>query len=205
MTFLQLSEHARIWPIFTVQDCAKWFPDSRRKAILLNLTRYTASGLLIRLRRGLYLLNREPYPDPFVIASRLDSSAVVSMETVLHRFGMIPEIPFTTTSVTPVITARYHPSIGGSFIFRHIKPLLLFGFDVEKHDPYSVKIAHPEKALLDLFWFHRFERDVPAYCDGLRLDIPNDFSWKNFNMYAKLFASTQITEFAQYIKKHYSS
>lgn len=205
MTFLQLSERARTWPIFTVQDCAKWFPDARRKALLLSLTRYTASGLLIRLRRGLYLLNREPYPDSFAIASRLDSSAIVSMETVLHRFGMIPEIPFTTTSVTPVITARYHPPVGGLFVFRHIKPILLFGFNIEERAPYNIKIAHPEKALLDLCWFHRFERDIPAYCSELRLDIPDNFSWKNFYAYAKIFANRQITEFAQYIKKHYSS
>ncbi|MBI2645311.1 type IV toxin-antitoxin system AbiEi family antitoxin domain-containing protein [Candidatus Uhrbacteria bacterium] len=204
MTFLQLNEYARTWPIFTVQDCVKWFPSARRKAILLNLTRYTASGLLVRLRRGLYLLNREPYPDSFVIASRLDPSAIISVETVLHRAGMIPEIPFATTSVTPAITARYHPSVGGSFVFRHIKPPLLFGFSVERYASYSVKIAHPEKALLDLFWFHRFERDIAAYCNELRIDIPVNFSWKNFYAYTELFASTQVTKFAQYMKKHYS-
>lgn len=204
MTFLQLSDQARNWPLFTVQDCVKWFPSVRRQAILLNLTRHTAAGLLIRLRRGLYLLNREPYPDSFGIASRLDSSSVISMETVLHRAGMIPEIPFATTAVTPVITARYHPSVGGLFVFRHIKPTLLFGFQVEEYKPYSVKVARPEKALLDLFWFHRFERDIAAYCDELRLDIPSDFSWKDFRAYAKLFGYTQMIEFSRAIEKRYS-
>ncbi len=204
MTYFQLSERAQMWPIFTVQDCAKWFPDARRQALLLSLTRYTARGLLIRLRRGLYLFNKSPYPDPFIIASRLDPKSVISMETVLHRAGMIPEIPFATTSVTPVITARYKPSIGGLFLFRHLKPELFFGFQIQEYSPYSIKIAQPEKALLDLFWFHRFEKDVAAYCSELRLDIPSNFSWKNFHEYAKLFHFKQVIEFAQHIERLYS-
>lgn len=204
MTTLQLIEKARTWPIFSFQDCAKWFPDDRRSALALGLSRYTASKLILRLRRGLYLLNQEPYPDALVMASRLDPSAVISTETVLHRAGMIPEIPFATTSVTPVVTARYRPAVGGTFIFRHIKPELLFGFQVEQRSPYSVKIATQEKALLDLLWFHRFERDCDAYIDELRLDIPSSFSWKDFEVYSRLFAHKKISEFSHVIQRRYS-
>ncbi|MBI4272394.1 type IV toxin-antitoxin system AbiEi family antitoxin domain-containing protein [Candidatus Uhrbacteria bacterium] len=187
MTLLSLMDRARSWPIFSVQDCAKWFPSDRRSAILLGLNRYVASGHIFRLRRGLYLLNQKPYPDTFSMCSRLDPLAVMSTESVLHHTGMIPEIPFATTAVTPAITARYQPQEGGLFIFRHVKPELLFGFEIEKRFPYSVRIARPEKALLDLLWFHRFEHDPDSYLAELRLEIPDHFSWKRFKEYAHLF------------------
>lgn len=204
MKMLELIVFAHSWPIFTVQDCAKWFPNTKRAAILLALTRGVASGLLIRLRRGLYLLNQEPYPDPFAIASRLDPLGVVSMETVLHRFGMIPEVSFSTTLVTPAGTARYHTAIGGSFHIRHIKKELLFGYELEPHSPYSVRVATPEKALLDLLWFHRFERDQAAYLSELRLDIPKEFSWRTFRAFAQLFAHKQMSEFSKSVIKNYA-
>ncbi len=196
-------EHARSWPIFSVQDCAKWFPSDRRSAILLGLNRYTASGHILRLRRGLYLINQKPYPDTFSIASRLDSLAVLSTESVLHNAGMIPEIPFSITAVTPVVTAQYHPSVGGLFIFRHIKPELFFGFEIEEHFPYSVRIAHPEKALLDLLWFHRFEDDPDSYLTELRLEIPDHFSWKRYKQYARLFG-TALAPLSNSVVRHYS-
>lgn len=204
MKTLELLAFARSWPIFTVQDCAKWFPNTKRTAILLALTRGVASGLIIRLRRGLYLVNQKPYPDPFAIASRLDPLAVVSIETVLHRFGMIPEIPFATTLITPAGTARYQAVSGGSFHFRHIKKELLFGYELENHSPYSVRVATPEKALLDFLWFHRFERDQAAYLSELRLDIPKEFSWKTFRSFAQLFAHKHMSEFAKTVIKNYS-
>ncbi len=203
MTLLSLMEYARSWPIFSVQDCAKWFPSDRRSAILLGLNRYAASGHILRLRRGLYLINQKPYPDTFSIASRLDFLAVLSTESVLHNAGMIPEIPFSTTAVTQAITARYQPPIGGLFIFRHIKPELLFGFEIEEHSPYSVRIARPEKALLDLFWFHRFESDPASYLRELRLEIPANFSWKRYKEYARLFGRA-LDPFSNSVVRYYS-
>ena len=203
MNSLKIITNARAWPIFSVQDCAKWFPDTRRSAILLGLNRYTASGLLIRLRRGLYLINQEPYPDSSVLASRLDTSAIVSLETVLHRSGMIPEVPFATTLVTPAMTAQYHPAVGGAFHFRHMKKELFFGFSIEHHSPYAVRVATPEKALLDLLWFHRFQRDRQAYIEGLRLDIPSTFSWKNFRLYAKLFNNRHLSELSKVVAHNF--
>lgn len=204
MKSLELIARARKWPIFSVQDCAKWFPAMNRAALLLGLNRYTASGIIMRLRRGLYLLNQEPYPDSFALASRLDTSATVSLETIMNRSGMIPDVPFGMTLVTPTITARYSPPIGGAFHFRHIKKELLFGFTVEQHAPYAVRVATAEKALLDLLWFHRFERDHASYLHELRLEIPASFSWKNFSAYTKLFHNKELLTFSRVVLKNFS-
>lgn len=201
MTLNSLIERARTLPVFSLQDCQKWFPESSRKALILQLWRFVERGRITRLKRGLFLYH-DPLArlDPRIIASRLDPRAVVSLETALHDAGMTPEIPFAVTCVTPGRTARYHYKRLGTFIFHHMKPLLFFGWSVQKLPPYPVKVARPEKALLDLFWFHRFENDPEAYVEGLRLSIPQNFSHRLLAGYAKPYKNVKVTEMVRRVK-----
>ncbi|MDO8505314.1 MAG: hypothetical protein Q7S48_01920 [bacterium] len=192
MTIVQLLERAGRHPIFTLEDCRKWFPQSARATIIVQLSHHVAHGHFLRLKPGLFLLNREPFPDPRVIASRLDSGSIISIETVLRESNMIPEIPFATTAVTSGKTSRYTIPGLGTFLFRHIKSSLVFGWTTQSFPPYSVRIATPEKALLDLLWFHRFERDLPGYLHELRLTIPPTFSWKRFREYDSAYNIPQF-------------
>lgn len=201
MKFKELAKKARNWPIFSIEDCQKWFPATGRRTLIFQLSSYVKQGDLLRLKRGVYLLNQQPFPHPFAIASRLDPQAIISLEAILNRTGIIPDIPFATTAVTPgrTATVRLRNSTQ-QFIFRHIKPTLIFGFKLEEYPPYTARVAEPEKALLDLLWFHRFERDGAAYIHELRLTIPKGFSWKRFEHYAKQFHHRQITRLAKIIR-----
>lgn len=180
MTIIELLERAGRHPIFSLEDCRKWFPQSARATIIVQLSHHVTRGHFLRLKPGLFLLNREPFPDPRVIASRLNPEAVISLETVLSEHGIMPEVPFATVAVTSGKTARYTIPHLGTFLFRRILPSLLFGWTTQSFPPYSVRVATPEKALLDLLWFHRFERDLPDYLHELRLTIPPTFSWMRF-------------------------
>ncbi len=197
MTIVRLIERAQNYPIFTLGDCCKWFPQSARATVIVQLSHHVARGHFLRLKPGVFLLNREPFPDSRVIASRLNPEAVISLETVLHEAGMTPEVPFAITAVTSGKTARYKIPNMGTFLFRHIKPSLLFGWTARSFPPYSVRVATPEKALLDLLWFHRFERDLPAYLHELRLTIPPAFSWKRFREYGAAFRISQFQAVAR--------
>ncbi len=193
MTILSLLEQARQYPIFSLSDCQQWFPRSNRATMILQLSQYAKRGQVIRLKPGLFALNAQPLPHPRVIASRLDTQSVVSLETVLQQSGMIPEIPFALTAVTSTKTHRFQIPAVGTFLFRHIKPQLMFGWELQDHQPYSVRVARPEKALLDLFWFHRFEKDPHGYIRELRLSIPKNFSWEVLVEYSRHYPSPQFT------------
>ena len=71
-----------------------------------QLSRWTTSGKLYQLRRGLYAL-APPYqktdPHPFLIANRLVRASYVSLHAALAYYGLIPEHVPLVTSVT---TAR---------------------------------------------------------------------------------------------------
>mgnify|MGYP001560183325 CR=1 FL=1 len=203
MTTPQLLKKARAYPIFSLEDCHKWFPELSRPALYVRLTRSVAQHHVLRLKRGLYLLNEEPFPQPFAIASRLDPQAIISLETVLNRRGIIPDIPFAITAVTTQKTARYNIGRVGTFLFRHIHPALAFGFRLEMYSPYTARVAESEKALLDLFWFHRSDPDPQAYIDELRLSIGEKFSWTRFKRYTHAYRNIGLSRLAACVMKKY--
>lgn len=118
-----------------------------------QLSRWTRTGRLVQLRRGVYALAppfRKVEPHPFVVANRMVRGSYVSMESALAHHGLIPEHVPITTSVAAARPGRFATGLGG-FQFRHLKRELLFGYRlVEFPERQSAFVATPEKALLDL-------------------------------------------------------
>ena len=196
-----LLERARDYPIFTIEECRKWFPETTRGTMLLELSQFAKRGKITRVKRGLYMTLSGKGLEPPVIASRIDPLAVIGLESVLARAGIIPEVPFATVAVTTGKTRSFNIMNYGAIHFRHIKPALNFGWTTENFGRYVVRVASPEKALLDLFWYHRFERDPSGYIQELRLTIPKNFSWELFNRYAKIYDSEQIMNLAKILRE----
>ncbi len=136
-----------------------------------QLTRWTKSGQLYQLRRGLYAL-APPYqkvvPEPFLLANRLVRASYVSCQSALSYYGLIPEYVPVVTSVTTLRPGRWDTPLG-SFIFHHIKVDFLSGYRrLDVGNGQQAFVATPEKALLDLI--HLWPGgDSPAYLSELRL------------------------------------
>ncbi len=96
-----------------------------------QLSRWTASGRLYQLRRGLYTL-APPYqkikPHPFVVANHLVMGSYVSSQAALAYYGLIPEYTATVTSVTLARPARWNTPVG-RFEFHHLNPFSKFSVD----------------------------------------------------------------------------
>lgn len=200
MKLQPLLDQTQDFPVFGVEDCQKWFPRTSRAVLLVQLTHYVKRGYLLRLRRGLYLLRREPRPHPFVMAACLKPGSIISLESVLSEGGIIPETSLAVTAVTDGRNTRYAFPQAGAFIFRRLLPRLLFGWQLAQFPPYSVRVAFPEKALLDLLWFHQREQNPAAYVEGLRLSFPPSFSWPRFRRFAREFNSARLQELARVVE-----
>lgn len=198
-----LINQTRQYPIFGVEDCQKWFPGTSRGVLLVQLTQYVKNDYLTRLRRGLYILNSEPRPHPLAIAARLRADAVITAESVLSAEGIIPETSFSVTALTAGRSTRFLLPKIGAFIFRHVEPRLLFGWRLNQYPPYAARVADIEKALLDLLWFHRGEKDTPAYLSGLRLTLPNNFSWSKFRRLAGQFNDPRLQKMAKLLERRH--
>ncbi len=136
-----------------------------------QLSRWTASGKLYQLRRGLYSL-APPYqkvrPHPFLVANQLHAGSYVSLQSALAFYGMIPEYVPVTTSVTIRRPANYQTPLG-QFNYRHIQPAWFTGYRrVDLENEQSAFVAGPEKALLDLIYLQPGS-DSEAFLRSLRL------------------------------------
>jgi predicted transcriptional regulator of viral defense system len=154
-----------------------------------QLSRWTSSGRLHRLRRGLYALAppfQKIWAHPFLVANHLVRPSYVSLQSALSFYGAIPEAVPVTTSVTTVRPGTYSTP-QGDFVFRHVQvPLFKEYRAVVLSDAQQVFIASPEKALFDLIYLERGS-DAPAFLDELRLDLDDSF---DFDELQRLSASS---------------
>ena len=136
-----------------------------------SLSRLAGAGHLLRLQRGLWALAGRA--DPMQIAPWLTAPfpAYVSLQSALYMHGIISQIPEVIYLVSLSRTRR-HTTPLGTFSMHHIQPSFFFGFTV-LHKA-KIRIALPEKALLDFFYLSPARsylfRDLPE------VDFPESFS-----------------------------
>jgi hypothetical protein len=118
-----------------------------------------AKGILIPLRRGLYVLGPETRQGPIslpLVANHLYGPSYVSLEFALSWHGLIPEGVYTVTSVT-LKRSRLVATPLGRFSYTHLpQPVYGIGMRIEQGaGGGSFLLASPEKALCDLLMLTR--------------------------------------------------
>ena len=155
------------------------FPRNKIGKLLQN-------GEIVSLKRGLYLLGghygREFSPE--TVANLLYGPSYVSLEYALGRYGLIPEMVFTVTSVTTGRKKTFDTPVG-TFSYRQLKAsYYALGYLRQNVGENSHLIALPEKALCDKLYFApnmNSSEALESYLyEDLRLDpvYLNDFDKK---------------------------
>lgn len=110
-----------------------------------QLARLARTGLLRPVRQGTWWLEDEL--DPLRLPEYLTAPfpAYVSLQTALHRHGMIEQIPEVVYAVSLGKTQRLTTKVG-AFSVHHVAPEVFGGFE---ETPRDAKLATPEKALFD--------------------------------------------------------
>lgn len=138
-----------------------------------QLSRWTATGHVLQLRRGLYSLAppwQKIRPHPFLVANRLAPGSYVSSLSALAFTQAIPEYVAEVTSCTGGRPCTYR-SVLGRFSFQRVKAALRFGYrQVALGGGQSAFVAEAEKALLDLVYL-RPGGDDAAFLKELRLNF----------------------------------
>lgn len=109
-------------------------------------------GQLIRLKRGLYVVDSEVSGKPVnacLCANHIYGPSYVSQQWALRWYGLIPERVTTMTSVTTKHSRVFENSIG-RFTYEQVKPeYFAIGIDRIEQDGIVFLIACREKALCD--------------------------------------------------------
>ncbi|MBL7671265.1 MAG: hypothetical protein JNM39_12340 [Bdellovibrionaceae bacterium] len=139
-------------------------------------------GLLIRLKKGFYILSKELIGkdySPEIAANLIYGPSYLSLEYALSFYHLIPERVEHFTSVTTQKNKRYATPLG-HFTYQHLSTSLYpLGVTLKKtSEGRYFMIATQEKALMDIFTL-KFKnsirpqpKDIPiALEEDLRIDL----------------------------------
>ncbi|KAF0126483.1 MAG: hypothetical protein FD189_1360 [Elusimicrobia bacterium] len=168
---------------------------------LNQLGRWCKQGLLLQLRRGLYILgkdDRKIEPSRLYLAGQLYQPSYVSLEYALSRYSLIPERVADVTSVSTKKTARFSNDFG-TFSYQTVKSSAFRGFISVKDEaglPYF--IAEPEKAVADFIYLNLGK--IPAglvektLLESFRFQHLDSLNKNKVTAYFGLFNNTKMRE-----------
>ena len=196
MNYSEFKNKVQRYPLIFSRDVTRHAPD--KQAIRNQLKRWRVKQLLIKLKRGVFLLNsndRKVTPPRGYVANQLYSPSYVSLEYALNYYGLIPDRVSDVTSVTTKKTKRFRNEIG-NFIYQHVKPKAFKGFKGLKDETGLVFfIADPEKALADFCYLNlrKFQKNYEAvFEESYRLQNINTLSVKKLMNFAEFFNNAKL-------------
>jgi predicted transcriptional regulator of viral defense system len=180
MTFLSFKENLKDFVVFNLSDIRKI--DARFD--LRRLSEWQDKGYIKMIRKGYYAFSDLTINEQilFLMANKVYTPSYVSLEMALSYYNLIPEAVYGITSVATRKTNHFKTDYG-EFIYRNIKPVLMFGYKLIAYKNYNIKIAEIEKAVLDYFYLNAY------------LNTENDFDGLRFN-------GTEFSQIADRDKLH---
>jgi len=192
-------QHFKDQAIVSSQDIKNYFGTVNP----VQLSQWTKKGLLIQLKRGLYLLKGAEM-DTFLIANLIKTS-YISLESALAYYQLIPETVYQVLSVTTEKPETITNSLG-TYSYYHLRPALFFDYQLMETKTKSrlIKIALPEKALFDLVYFRADLNNRESLAE-LRLTNFN-FPLDKLRLYLKLVnhqaIKNRLLNLINYLKKY---
>jgi predicted transcriptional regulator of viral defense system len=149
---------------FSYDDVARALGISSDSA-QVTVSRYVAQGLLVRVKRSMYVLrekwNTAGREEQFQLANLGQVPSYISLMTALDYHELTTQIQRDFIESVAIKRTKEIPLPGSVFRYTRITPALYFGFS--KHKGFF--IATPEKALLDavyLMSLGRYHFDVAS-------------------------------------------
>lgn len=209
MDYTEFKKRFSKLPLIASRDAVRLEKD--RQAMRNQLTRWQERGLVLKLKRGVYVLNRDDRkvdPSRIFLANRIYGPSYVSLEFALSFYGLIPERATDLTCITTKKTARFRNEFG-TFIYQHIKPDAFRGFKSAKDEAgLPVFIAEPEKAVVDFIYLNlsKFKKSAKEqFAQSFRFQNTEKLSVKKTMFYAGLFNTRKllftVKEFCVFIKE----
>lgn len=152
------------------------------------INKLVKNGWLVRIKKGVYAISsidsRGFLALPiYKIAQILVDNSYVSFEAALQHHGMFDQQLAIIISVS--IKSRQAPTLQGiTYKFIKTKSELFYGWEGKRVENYLVKIATPEKALLDMLSFQRSAYSVDLVLEKLK-EHKHDFDYERFNKFLK--------------------
>ncbi len=189
-------------PVFESEILLSGVQDSR--PVKVQICRWVKTGKLVQLRRGIYALSKayrkiEIY-EP-AIAAVLKKPSYISLEKALEYHGLIPEAVARYTCVTTKRPGKFETE-AGTFVYRHIKNSLFWGYSSLTVNQQTAFMANPEKALLDYFYLNGGTGITRGYLQEMRFQNFEKIIPERLAGYAQKFQSPGMTRVAGLLARY---
>lgn len=181
--------------IFTNDEAARVAWKTSPATLALQLHQWEKHGDLVRVRRGVYAFP-ESMTDCSAIARILYPPAYISLESALHHYGLMPDVVFAVTLMTPRGTRRFRTPFG-PFIYHHCKKSLFWGYDPD------TLMAHREKALVDYCYLYRHRLQPHIACwEALRWQHLESVNFRLARAYSKKTGIDTVRELVKSLAQY---
>ena len=136
------------------------------------LTRISDARQVIRIKHGVWVFpDVEPILLPCILTAPFP--AYISLQSALYYHGMISQIPNMIYAISLSRTSTFHTAITDVSI-HHVQPSFFFGYEkINNND--LLKIATPEKTLIDIFYLSQTKTRLFATLP--EVELPDHFNF----------------------------
>lgn len=177
---------AEVGLIVSFDQIIRFLPQKTLAAQRQFVHRLAQAGWLVRIKKGLYqiadlgslgtlTLTR------YTIAQLLVSESYVSFESALQYHGLYDQLMRGTTSVSLIQHATVERQ-GYAYAYVKTAPKYFYGWHEHAIDGQLIRIAAPEKALIDIIQFHRTDATTDIVREKL-FDYQDTLDWPLFHTY----------------------
>lgn len=168
-------------PVFRTADVMGALDVQKSHASKL-LERLAQHGHVIRLMRGLWAMPESLEPLALVPHLTAPFPSYVSLQSALYYHSMISQIPEVIYCVSLARTRTYETSVA-TISVHHIEGSFFFGY--EERGEHHVRMASPEKALLDILYLTQSKSRLFAVLPEIEF-LPQFSIKKAYNMIRKI-------------------
>ena len=144
---------------------------SGQKLLDYQISLWVKKGNLLRLKNGLYAFTKDKERiKGEEVAAFIYEPSYLSLESALAWYGFIPEMVYAYVSVTARINRKFTNDFG-TFLYRHIKSELFWGYTETKTEYGHYLLAEPEKALLDYLYLNLSKIRNETDFDNIRFNM----------------------------------
>ena len=203
MNYITFSRELKNFPAFSLKDTEKL----SSKVYYHRLSDWQKKGYIKRIANGVFVFADEPMDEMhlFYLANIIYSHSYISLESALSFYGFIPEAVYNITSVSSKKTSSFqYDDI--LFSYRTINKKYNFGYKLLPFKNVSIKIAEPEKAIIDLFYLNTELKNFDNI-EEMRFnlfEIKEKINWSKLNKYLGFYENKSLTKrvnlFKEWIK-----
>jgi hypothetical protein len=153
--------------VFSKADLQSLLADPHPSGLYRRLRNLEAASVLTRATRGLYAAKDCSLS---VLSQRICECSYISLDTVLSDALVIGTRPEHQVTAIKLGKSRVYQTPAGKIVHLGVEEKLFFGFETKD----CISYALPEKALLDVLYFHMRGRRFP-------FDIYSDLNFASLN------------------------